>query len=152
MPAELGPPDAARLTSRPGADYGRTDHSPAPSTTAARVLTNPRDFLPLKPIDYQVLFVLFGRELHGYAMVKAIEDRTDGRLSLEPSNLYRRIRKLMTEGLVEESDDRPVPELDDQRRRYYGLTRLGQDVLAAEANRMAVLVSEARATELLPAT
>lgn len=115
-------------------------------------MADPTSFLPLKPTDYQILFVLFGRELHGYAMVKAIEERTDGRVRLEPSNLYRRIRRLMTDGLVEESDDRPVPELDDERRRYYGLTELGRAVLAAEARRMRALVSEAEEARLLPAT
>lgn len=115
-------------------------------------MPNPTDFLPLKPTDYQVLFVLYRGELHGYAMVKAIEDRTDGRVRLEPSNLYRRIRRLMADGLVEESEDRPVPELDDERRRYYELTDLGRRVLAAEARRMRALVSEAEAARLLPAT
>lgn len=106
-------------------------------------------FLPLKPTDYQILFVLFRGQRHGYAMVKAIEDRTGGRVSLEPSNLYRRIRRLMRDGLVEESDTRPAPELDDERRRYYGLTDLGREVLAAEAERMRGLVVEAEADRLL---
>jgi DNA-binding PadR family transcriptional regulator len=73
-------------------------------------------------------------------------------MSLEPSNLYRRIRRLISDGLVEASDERPVPELDDERRRYYTLTRLGRAVLAAEARRMRVLVSEAEAARLLTAT
>jgi DNA-binding PadR family transcriptional regulator len=115
-------------------------------------MSDPKGFLPLKPSDYQILFVLVGRDLHGYAIVKAIEDRTDGRVSLEPSNLYRRIRRLIADGLVEESDDRPVPELDDERRRYYALTRLGRAVLAAEAQRMRELVTEAEAARLLGAT
>jgi DNA-binding PadR family transcriptional regulator len=115
-------------------------------------MPSPTGFLPLKPTDYQILFVLFRHDLHGYAMVKAIEDRTGGRLSLEPSNLYRRVRRLMADGLVEESDARPAPELDDERRRYYGLTELGRTVLAAEAERMRGLVSEAEAARLLPAT
>jgi DNA-binding PadR family transcriptional regulator len=109
-------------------------------------------FLPVKPIDYEILFVLFRRELHGYAMVKAISDRTDGRVRLEPSNLYRRIRRLMQDGLVEESEERPAPELDDERRRYYSLTRLGRSVLAAEARRMRALVLEAEDSLLIPAS
>jgi len=109
-------------------------------------------FLPLKPIDYEILFVLFRRELHGYAMVKAIADRTDGRVRLEPSNLYRRIRRLMQDGLVEESEERPAPELDDERRRYYSLTGLGRSVLAAEATRMRALVLEAEDSLLIPAS
>lgn len=110
---------------------------------------DPASRLPLKPTDYQILFVLFRGERHGYAMVKAIDERTEGRVSLEPSNLYRRIRRLIREGLVEESDDRPVPELDDERRRYYGLTSLGREVLVAEAERMRGLVIEAEADRLL---
>ena len=115
-------------------------------------MQSPNSFLPLRPTDYQILFVLLGRDLHGYAIVKAIEDRTDGLVRLEPSNLYRRVRRLIADGLVEESDERPVPELDDERRRYYALTRLGRAVLAAEAQRMRVLVSEAEAARLLTAT
>lgn len=115
-------------------------------------MKDPTGFLPLKPTDYQILFVLFRRELHGYAMVRAIEERTEGRVSLEPSNLYRRIRRLTADGLVEESAERPAPELDDERRRYYGLTALGRSVLSAEAERMRALVSEAESASLLPAT
>lgn len=111
--------------------------------------TDPTPFLPLKPTDYQLLYVLFQGERHGYAIVKAIEERTGGRVSLEPSNLYRRIRRLTREGLVEESDDRPAPELDDERRRYYGLTELGRRVLVAEAERMRRLVAEAESGRLL---
>lgn len=112
----------------------------------------PQSFLPLKPVDYQILFVLFGRELHGYAMVRTIEERTGGRVQLEPSNLYRRVRRLMKAGLVEESEERPAPELDDERRRYFGLTSLGGAVLEAEARRMRELVVEAEAAHLLPAS
>ena len=111
----------------------------------------PTTFLPLKPTDYQILFVLLRSELHGYAMVKAIAERTEGRMTLEPSNLYRRVRRLMKNGLVEESEERPTPELDDERRRYFVLTDLGRAVLAAEARRMRALVDEAEAAELLAA-
>ena len=117
-----------------------------------RASTSASTFLPLKPADYQILFVLFQNELHGYAMVKSISERTEGRVRLEPSNLYRRIRTLMRGGLVEESDERPTPELDDERRRYYGLTELGRAVLRAEAQRMRELVTEAEAARLLAAT
>lgn len=115
-------------------------------------LAAPQRFLPLKPTDYQILFVLYRHELHGYAMVKSIAERTEGRIRLEPSNLYRRIRRLMQAGLVEESKERPSPELDDERRRYFILTDLGRSVLAAEAERMRQLVTEAESTELLAAT
>ena len=114
--------------------------------------STPTSFLPLKPIDYEILFVLFHRELHGYAVVKAIANRTGGRVQLEPSNLYRRVRRLMKDGLIEESEERPAPELDDERRRYYSLTPLGRSVLAAEARRMRELVVEAEGSRLIPAS
>ena len=110
---------------------------------------DPSSFLPVDPTDYQVLFVLHEAERHGYAMVKTIEARTEGRVRLEPSNLYRRIRRLIRDGLVEECEDRPAPELDDERRRYYGLTPTGRAVLIAEAERMRRLVTEAEAGRLL---
>jgi len=113
---------------------------------------SPDSFLPLKPVDYQILFVLFRRELHGYAAVKAIAERTDGRVQLEPSNLYRRVRRLMKDGLVEESEARPTPELDDERRRYFTLTPLGRAALAADARRMRDLVLEAEAASILVAS
>jgi DNA-binding PadR family transcriptional regulator len=114
--------------------------------------SSPKSFLPLKPTDYQILFVLYRRELHGYAVVKSIAERTGGRVRLEPSNLYRRVRRMMQEGLVEEAEERPTPELDDRRRRYFALTELGRAVLAAEAQRMRELVLEAEAVRLLVAS
>lgn len=110
----------------------------------------PDDFLPLKARDYEILFVLAREELHGYGLVKRIEERTGGLLRLEPASLYRRLRKLMADGLVEESEERPSPEADDERRRYYRITPLGREVLLAEAARMRSLVREAESERLLP--
>ncbi len=127
---------------------------PPPDTMAIMPIVRPAEpgsFLPLKPVDFEILFSLFSRELHGYAIVKAIARRTEGRMTLEPSHLYRRIRHLVVDGLVEESEDRPTPELDDERRRYFALTPLGQSVLAAEAERMRDLVSAAESVRLLGA-
>jgi DNA-binding PadR family transcriptional regulator len=115
------------------------------------VSPEPESFLPLKAADFEILFALFGRELHGYAMVKSIAKRTEGRMTLEPSHLYRRIRHLVEARLVEESEERPTPELDDERRRYFALTPLGQSVLAAEAERMRDLVTAAESVRLLEA-
>ncbi len=92
--------------------------------------------LPLKPQDYQILFVLMDGERHGYGMVKEIERQTDGQIRLEAGNLYRSVRRLIKQGLIVESGRRPAPESDDERRRYYALSELGRDVVVAETERM----------------
>ena len=99
-----------------------------------------RTFLPLKPVDLQLLLALAEQERHGYGLVQAIADRTDGLVSLEPGNLYRVIKRLLADGLVAESERRPAPDLADERRRYYRLTALGGRVLAAELRRLEALV------------
>jgi len=103
--------------------------------------TDVRTFLPLKPVDLQLLLALAEDELHGYGLVQAIADRTDGLVTLEPGNLYRVIKRLLADGLVAESDRRAVADLDDERRRYYRLTALGGRVVAAEIRRLQTLVS-----------
>ena len=80
-------------------------------------MPDPQGFLPLKPVDLQLLLALGEEELHGYGLVQAIADRTDGLVTLEPGNLYRVIKRLLAEGLVAESERRAVPELDNERRR-----------------------------------
>jgi len=102
---------------------------------------DPRTFLPLKPVDLQLLLALADEELHGYGLVQTIADRTDGLVTLEPGNLYRVIKRLLADGLVAESDRRPAPDSEDERRRYYRLTALGGRVLAAEVRRLEALVS-----------
>ena len=102
---------------------------------------DPRTFLPLKPVDLQLLLALAEEELHGYGLVQTIADRTDGLVTLEPGNLYRVIKRLLADGLVAESDRRAVAELHDERRRYYRLTALGGRVLAAEIRRLQTLVT-----------
>jgi DNA-binding PadR family transcriptional regulator len=101
--------------------------------------------LPLKPQDYHILFVLLDGELHGYGMVKQIERETGGVIRLEAGNLYRSVRRLIKQGLIVESDRRPAPESDDERRRYYAVTKLGRQVVAAETERMRRLVAAAKA-------
>lgn len=108
-------------------------------------------FLPLSAKDYHVLMVLLDDESHGYGMVKDIEERTDGRISLEAANLYRVIRRLIRDGLVAEADRRATPETEhDERRRYYRITALGREVVALEAERMRALVDEARTRAIIP--
>lgn len=101
----------------------------------------PRDFLPLKPLDLQLLLSLAEQERHGYGLVQDIAERTDGLVALEPGNLYRVIKRLLADGLVTEVDRRTVSQLDDERRRYYRITPLGGRVLAAEIARLRALVS-----------
>ena len=101
--------------------------------------------LPLKPQDYHILFVLLDGERHGYGMVKEIERETGGVIRLEAGNLYRSVRRLIKQGLIVESDRRPAPESDDERRRYYAVTELGREVVSAETERMRKLVAAAKA-------
>ena len=109
---------------------------------------DPRSFLPLKPLELQLLLALAERELHGYGLVQAIAEQTDGVVALEPGNLYRVIKRLLADGLVAESPRRPAPDLGDERRRYYRLTALGGRVLAEELRRLEALVSSPAAREL----
>jgi DNA-binding PadR family transcriptional regulator len=97
-------------------------------------------FLPLKPHWFHVLLSLADQEQHGYGIMQEVLDRTAGKVRLWPATLYGTIKRLMDEDLIEESDARPEPELDDARRRYYRLTRLGRRVLAAESERLEDLV------------
>jgi len=97
---------------------------------------DPAPHLPLKPVDLQLLLALAQEEQHGYGLVQAIEQATDGLVRLDPGNLYRVIRRLMTDGLVTGSARRPAPDANDERRRYYRLTALGERVLAAELRRL----------------
>lgn len=109
---------------------------------------NPASQLPLKPALFQILLALEGGERHGYGIIKEVERSTDGQIRLEPSPLYRRLKRLLDSGIVEEADKRPVPELDDERRRYYRLTDYGRALLAAEAQRLVALAGSERVKNL----
>ena len=99
--------------------------------------------LPLHPEAFRTLLVLRGREMHGYALVKELE-RDPGRPGrVQPANLYRRIRTLLEKGLIAEAEPRRDPALDDERRRYFRLTELGEAVAKAEARRLSGLLAEA---------
>lgn len=100
----------------------------------------PSSHLPLRPVDLQLLLALAEEEQHGYGLVQAIEEATGGLVKLDPGNLYRVIKRLLAAGLVAESDRRDAPELGDERRRYYRLTALGRQVLAAELRRLHALM------------
>ena len=107
------------------------------------------DLLPLKPVDFMVLLTLAAQEMHGYGLVAEIAERTEGKIRLVPGNLYAVLQRLRGRGLLDETDRRPAPDLDDQRRRYYAITALGRQVLAAEAERLRGLVGMAEAMELI---
>ena len=96
-----------------------------------------------------MLLSLSDGERHGYGIVQDIAARTAARLRLEPGNLYRSLKLMLDLGLIEESDRRPAPDLDDERRRYYRITRRGVRAAGAEAARLAEVVADARARKLL---
>ena len=114
-------------------------------------MPDPRDFLPLKPLDLQLLLALTEEERHGYGLVQAVSDRTDGLITLEPGNLYRVVKRLLDDGLVAESARRDAPEASegDTRRRYYRITALGARVVAAELQRLDQLVRSKAARDLV---
>lgn len=110
---------------------------------------DPDRFLPLTPITFEVLLALAGAPAHGYAIMKAIAERTGGRMDPHPGTLYRALARLVEDGLVEEMAEVPSPSADE-RRRCYGLTRAGRAVAAAEARRLEGVVADARVRRLLP--
>ncbi len=101
---------------------------------------SPEAFLPLKPHWFHVMLSLAAEEQHGYGIMQEVLERTGGKIRLWPATLYGTLKRLSEMDLIEESDERPAPELDDARRRYYRLTRLGRRVLAAESARLEELV------------
>ena len=109
------------------------------------------NLLPLRPVEFLVLLVLADGERHGYGIVQDIKYRTDGNIKLLPGNLYAVLRRLMESGLLAESSRRPAEDLNDQRRRYYHITKLGERALAADAERMKALVAQVEAKNLLRA-
>ena len=113
-------------------------------------LREPRDLLPLAPAVLNVLLAVADEERHGYAIMREVEERTGGKTRLGPGTLYGSIKRMLAGGLIEESDERPDPALDDQRRRYYKITDFGRLVAGAEAKRLSALVETARARKLLP--
>jgi DNA-binding PadR family transcriptional regulator len=110
----------------------------------------PESFLPLHRDTFHILVSLADRDRHGYSVLQDVAERTGGALRFSPSSLYTSIRRLLEQGLIEELAERPDPEHDDERRRYYRLTALGRQVAMAEARRLERLLADARATGLLP--
>lgn len=106
-------------------------------------------FLPLTPVAFEILLALADGEQHGYSVMREVGRRTAGAVSLHPGTLYRALARLLESGLIEELEDRPDPQHDDERRRYYQLTALGIAVAKAEAERLAGQLAAARARKLL---
>ena len=107
---------------------------------------------PLTPAMFHVLLALAGDDLHGYAILKEVELRTDGEVKLSTGTLYGIIKRLLNDGLITELRQRPAAHEDDERRRYYRLTPKGRELAAAEAERLEKVVALARARRLLKRT
>ena len=109
----------------------------------------PEDFLPLTPAMFHVLLAIADKERHGYEIMQEVQERTEGNVHLGPGTLYGSIKRMLADCLIEESDDRPDPEFDDERRRYYRLTDFGYRIAKAESERLASLLKSARTKKLL---
>ena len=105
---------------------------------------DPAKHLPLTPAVFHILLALAAGDRHGYEIMKEVEGATQGVVKMGPGTLYGTIKRLLQLGLVDESGERPDPEDDDERRRYYKLTKEGRQVLEAETRRYAELVKVAR--------
>jgi DNA-binding PadR family transcriptional regulator len=99
---------------------------------------------------FHILVALAERDRHGYSIMREIDERTRGEVRVSPSSLYSAIRRLLEGGLIEELSDRPHPDLDDERRRYYRLTRRGRLAAAEEGRQLERLLADARVAGLLP--
>ena len=113
-------------------------------------LQNPQEFLPLTPAVFNILLVLADGEKHGYGIMLEVEANTEGQVLMGPGTLYGSIKRMLQANLIEESDERVDPDMDDPRRRsYYRLTNLGKRVLRIEAERLASQVQLAKIKTIL---
>lgn len=117
---------------------------------AKRTEFDAESLLPLPTAAFHILVALADGDAHGYAIMQNVAEGTDGRLKLNPGTLYSTIRRLLDQGLVVELDERPDPEDDDERRRYYRLTETGRAVARAEASRLQQALAFARQAGLAP--
>jgi DNA-binding PadR family transcriptional regulator len=108
--------------------------------------------LPLQPTTFHILLSLTEEDRHGYAIILDVARRTGGEIRLSAGTLYRSIQRMLELGLIIETKSRPIPEMDDERRRYYRITPLGTAVAKAEVNRLSSLVKMARACGVTPRT
>lgn len=111
---------------------------------------DPSSLIPLPPATFHILLAVADDDRHGYAIIQDVAVRTNGELKLSAGTLYRSIQRMMEQGLIAETRERPSPELDDERRRYYRITPFGRAVAHAEARRLTQLVKLARARGFVP--
>ena len=116
----------------------------------AKQRLDPEKLLPLTPSVFHILLALSDGDLHGYGIMQEVAEHTAGQIRLGPGTLYGAIKRLLASGLILETDERPDPELDDERRRYYRLTDYGRQVLKAEVQRISRMVSVAQRKKLAP--
>lgn len=121
-------------------------------TSMKRENPDAEELLPLSPAIFHILLALADKDRHGYGIMQEVRSRTEEQVRLGPGTLYGAIKRLLEKGVIEELDERPDPELDDERRRYYHLTDFGQRVLRSEVERLTRLVQQAQAKQLLPET
>jgi len=113
---------------------------------------DPLTLLPLTPAVFHVLLALTDGERHGYAIMQEVAQSTEGRIKMGPGTLYGTLKRLLESELIAECEARPDPRLDDERRRYYRLTGIGEQVVRAEARRYADIVALARGKKLIGKT
>jgi DNA-binding PadR family transcriptional regulator len=108
------------------------------------------DLLPLPPATFHILLAVADEDRHGYAIIQEVAARTSGEVTLGAGTLYRSVQRMLEQGLIAETSERPAPELDDERRRYYRITPFGRAVARAEVERLSQLVKLARARGFAP--
>ena len=111
--------------------------------------SGPQKSISLTPAAFHIMLVLVDGENHGYAIMREVAEHSGGKMRLGPGSLYGTIKRMLADSWIEELDERPDPQLDDERRRYYRLTGLGRKLVRAEAERLEQLVNIARGKRLL---
>jgi DNA-binding PadR family transcriptional regulator len=113
-------------------------------------MPDPATLLPLPAATFHILMALSDEDRHGYAIIQDIAARTNGELKMSAGTLYRSIQRMLEQGLVIETNDRPAPDLDDERRRYYRISKFGIAVARAEMQRLAQLLKLAQRSRFAP--